>query len=91
MEQWIIGLLPVALSTAIILLQIARAGGRDDQRMANIEKQINGIEKRLDDLHVDLLRKDVFTSELKNVTSRIDRAEDRVVELERKVFNGARH
>lgn len=73
-------LIPVVLSTAVILLRI----GKEQQRM-------DSIERRLDEIHRDVLKKDLFDVEMKSVTGRIDHMEDRMERVERRVFNGAGH
>ena len=89
MEQWIISLVPILLSTAVILLRI----GRDQQRLDNLEKlterRFENIEKRLNDIHNDVLKKEVFELEVKGVTAKIDHLEKRMDRVERKVYNGA--
>lgn len=75
--SWIQVLVPVALSTGVILMRL----GREQQRM-------DAIERRVGEIYEMMARKEVVDVEVKSIESKFDSVSTRIERLEKRVFNG---
>lgn len=81
-----LALIPNVITLAVVLIKVGRwQQSLQDLSAAQIkfEREVN---QKLDNIAREMLRKELFESEMRNVTDRVERLEVRTGELERAVF-----
>ena len=87
--EWAKFLGPIAVSTIIILIRMAREQERSEAFRKQTTLDMAGLNKRIDEVHEDFFRREVFKSEKDGIDSRLGAHDERLRRLENRVFNGA--
>ena len=85
--EWIKTLLPLAGATILILVRMAREQERAEAFRKQTALDMAGLNKRIDEIHEDFFRREVFKSEKDGLDSRLNTHDERIKRLENRVFN----